>query len=293
LETKIKKMMKRKIFFRELKSYTISTIALFVMALAWTGFLIPNKILGGGVNGIATMLFWTTGLSTGITIVVVNLVLVLVALRIIGSGFGLKTVYSIVVLSAMFSILQYYIKEPFVTDKFMAAIIGGIMGGTSIGLVFTQGGSTGGTDIVALIVNKYRNISPGKIILLLDVFIISSSYFVFQSIETLVYGFVVMGVTSYTIDLVLTGNKQSVQLFVFSKNAEAIADRVTKETGRGVTLMKGTGWYTKTEHSILLIMAKKMESSQLFRIIKDVDPDAFVSLNTVMGVYGKGFDEIR
>ena len=167
-------MMKRKIFFRELKSYTISTIALFVMALAWTGFLIPNKILGGGVNGIATMLFWTTGLSTGITIVVVNLVLVLVALRIIGSGFGLKTVYSIVVLSAMFSILQYYIKEPFVTDKFMAAIIGGIMGGTSIGLVFTQGGSTGGTDIVALIVNKYRNISPGKIILLLDVFIISS-----------------------------------------------------------------------------------------------------------------------
>jgi uncharacterized membrane-anchored protein YitT (DUF2179 family) len=142
-------------------------------------------------------------------------------------------------------------------------------------------------------VNKYHNISPGKIILLIDVFIISSSYFIFQSIETLVYGFVVMGVSSYTIDLVLTGFKQSVQLFVFSKNAEVIADRITRETGRGVTLIKGTGWYTKKEHSVLMVMAKKMESQQLFRIIKEVDPAAFVSLNTVMGVYGKGFDEIR
>jgi uncharacterized membrane-anchored protein YitT (DUF2179 family) len=286
-------MGKQKLIIREIKSYIISTIALFVMALGWTGFLIPNKILGGGVNGIATMLFWTTGLSTGITIVAVNIVLILIALRIIGSGFGVKTVYSIVVISAMFSILQYYIKEPFVTDRFMAAIVGGVLSGTSIGLVFTQGGSTGGTDIIALIVNKYHNISPGKIILLIDVFIISSSYFIFQSIETLVYGFVVMGVSSYTIDLVLTGFKQSVQLFVFSKNAEVIADRITRETGRGVTLIKGTGWYTKTEHSVLMVMAKKMESQQLFRIIKEVDPAAFVSLNTVMGVYGKGFDEIR
>jgi uncharacterized membrane-anchored protein YitT (DUF2179 family) len=286
-------MGKQKLIIREIKSYIISTIALFVMALGWTGFLIPNKILGGGVNGIATMLFWTTGLSTGITIVAVNIVLILIALRIIGSGFGVKTVYSIVVISAMFSILQYYIKEPFVTDRFMAAIVGGVLSGTSIGLVFTQGGSTGGTDIIALIVNKYHNISPGKIILLIDVFIISSSYFIFQSIETLVYGFVVMGVSSYTIDLVLTGFKQSVQLFVFSKNAEVIADRITRETGRGVTLIKGTGWYTKKEHSVLMVMAKKMESQQLFRIIKEVDPAAFVSLNTVMGVYGKGFDEIR
>jgi len=283
----------KKRFFQEIKSYSITTIALFVMALGWTGFLIPNKILGGGVNGIATMLFWTTDLSTGITIVVVNIVLILIALRIIGSGFGVKTVYSVVVISAMFSILQYYIKAPFVTDRFMAAIVGGVLSGTSIGLVFTQGGSTGGTDIIALIVNKYHNISPGKIILLIDVFIISSSYFIFPSIETLVYGFVVMGVSSYTIDLVLTGFKQSVQLFVFSKNAEVIADRITRETGRGVTLIKGTGWYTKNEQSVLMIMAKKMESQQLFRIIKEVDPDAFVSLNTVMGVYGKGFDVIR
>ncbi|MFZ4464781.1 MAG: YitT family protein [Bacteroidales bacterium] len=286
-------MEKRKIIFREIKSYIIITIALFIMALGWTGFLIPNEILGGGVNGIATLLFWSTGLSTGVTIIAVNFVLIIIALRIIGSGFGVKTVYSILVLSAMFSFLQYYIKAPFVTDKFLAAIVGGIMGGSSIGLVFTQGSSTGGTDIVALIVNKYRNISPGKIILLLDVFIISSSFLLFRSIETLVYGFVVMGVSSYTIDLVLTGNKQSVQLFIFSKKPQQIADRIGKETGRGITFIRGTGWYTKSEHNILMVVVKKMESSQLFRIIKEEDPDAFVTLNTVMGVFGKGFDEIR
>lgn len=286
-------MEKRKIIFSEIKSYIIITIALFIMALGWTGFLIPNEILGGGVNGIATLLFWSTGLSTGVTIIAVNFVLIIIALRIIGSGFGVKTVYSILVLSAMFSFLQYYIKAPFVTDKFLAAIVGGIMGGSSIGLVFTQGSSTGGTDIVALIVNKYRNISPGKIILLLDVFIISSSFLLFRSIETLVYGFVVMGVSSYTIDLVLTGNKQSVQLFIFSKKPQQIADRIGKETGRGITFIRGTGWYTKSEHNILMVVVKKMESSQLFRIIKEEDPDAFVTLNTVMGVFGKGFDEIR
>jgi uncharacterized membrane-anchored protein YitT (DUF2179 family) len=286
-------MGKQKLIFREIKSYIIITIALFIMALGWTGFLIPNEIIGGGVNGIATLLFWSTGLSTGVTIIAVNFVLIIIALRIIGSGFGVKTVYSILALSAMFSVLQYYIKTPFVTDKFLAAIVGGIMGGSSIGLVFTQGSSTGGTDIVALIVNKYRNISPGKIILLLDVFIISSSFLLFRSIETLVYGFVVMGVSSYTIDLVLTGNKQSVQLFIFSKKPQQIADRIGKETGRGITFIRGTGWYTKSEHNILMVVVKKMESTQLFRIIKEEDPDAFVTLNTVMGVFGKGFDEIR
>lgn len=286
-------MGKQRLILSEIKSYIIITIALFIMALGWTGFLIPNEIIGGGVNGIATLLFWATGLSTGVTIIAVNFVLIIIALRIIGSGFGVKTVYSILVLSAMFSVLQHYIKTPFVTDKFLAAIVGGIMGGSSIGLVFTQGSSTGGTDIVALIVNKYRNISPGKIILLLDVFIISSSFLLFKSIETLVYGFVVMGVSSYTIDLVLTGNKQSVQLFIFSKKPQQIADRIGKETGRGITFIRGTGWYTKSEHNILMVVVKKMESTQLFRIIKEEDPDAFVTLNTVMGVFGKGFDEIR
>ncbi len=280
--------------FDHFKQYAIITLGLLIMAFGWTAFLIPNDLLGGGVSGIATLIFWSTGLSTGITIFAVNIVLVLVSLRVLGFGFGVKTVYSIVVLSVFFSVLQMYFTEPpLVADKFLSAIVGGILGGASVGIIFTQGGSTGGTDIVAMMVNKYRNISPGKIILFIDVFIISSSYIILQSIETLVYGFVVMGVASYTIDLVLTGNKQSVQLFVFSSKAKEIADRIGNESGRGVTFIKGTGWYSKSEHDIIMVIVRKMESPQIFRIVRDEDPDAFVSLNTVMGVYGKGFDLIR
>lgn len=277
-----------------LKEYTIITFGLFVMALGWTAFLIPNKILGGGVSGIATVIFWGTGLPVGVSVFAINAVLILFALKILGTGFGMKTIYSIFVLSGFFALLQYYIREPFVTDRFMASVVGAVMSGSSMGLIFTQGGSTGGTDIIAMIVNKYRNISPGKIILFLDVFIISSSYLLPDiHIETLVYGFVVMAVASYVIDLIITGNKQSVQLFIFSKKASAIADRIGNETGRGVTFIKGVGWYTKSENDILMIIVKRMEYHEVFRIVKQEDPDAFVSLSSVMGVFGKGFDTMR
>jgi uncharacterized membrane-anchored protein YitT (DUF2179 family) len=278
---------------REIKAYAVITIGLLVMTIGWTAFLIPNEILGGGVTGVATLIFWASGLPVGVTIFAVNALLLVLAIRVLGFGFGVKTIFSVVVLSGLFSVLQYYIREPFVTDRFMAAIIGGIMSGAGVGIVFTQGGSTGGTDIVAMLINKYRNISPGKIILLLDVFIISSSFILFRSIETLVHGFVVMAVASYVIDLILTGNKQSVQLFIFSRKASEIADRIGTETGRGVTFIRGTGWYTKTESDILLIIVRRNESPQIFRIIKQIDPDAFMSLNNVMGVYGKGFDVIK
>lgn len=286
-------MTRNKTFFGELKSYSIITIGLFIMALGWTAFLIPNEILGGGVSGIATLIFWSTGLPVGVSVLAINAVLIVFALRILGAGFGVKTIYSIAVLSGFFALLQYYIKEPFVTDKFMASVVGAVLAGSSMGLIFTQGGSTGGTDIVAMIVNKYHNVSPGKIILLLDVFIISCSFIIFRSIEPLVYGFVVMAVVSYSIDLIITGNKQSVQLFIFSKKASSIADRIGSETGRGVTFIKGVGWYTKTENDILMIIVKRMEYPEVFRIVKQEDPDAFVSLSSVMGVYGKGFDAMR
>lgn len=211
-------MTKKLKIFNEIKAYSLISIGLFIMALGWTAFLIPNELLGGGVTGIGTLIYWTTGLPVAVTFLAVNVILLIIGIRILGFGFGIKTIFSIVVTSGLFAVLQYYIREPFVTDRFMAAIIGGIMGGAGIGIVFTQGGSTGGTDIVAMIINKYRNISYGKVILALDVVIISSSFLIFRSIETLVHGFVIMAVASYVIDLILTGNKQSVQIFVFSKN---------------------------------------------------------------------------
>ncbi len=284
---------RKKSIWSEVKAYGIITVGLFVMALGWTAFLIPNEILGGGVTGISTLIFWSTGLPVGVSVAAINAVLLVFALRILGRGFGVKTIYSIAVLSGFFALLQYYIREPFVTDKFLASIVGAGLAGSAMGIIFTQGGSTGGTDIIALIINKYRNITPGKIILAIDVVIISSSWLIFRSIEPLVYGFVVMSVVSYAIDLIITGNKQSVQLFIFSRKPEAIADRIGNELGRGVTFIRGKGWYTKTENDILMIIVRRTEYPQVFRIVKEEDRDAFVSLSTVMGVYGQGFDVMR
>ena len=291
----------KKKILEEVKRYLIITLALFVMDLGWTAFLIPSHLMGGGVSGIATLIFWATGLSTGISVFVINAILLAIALKIIGPSFGIKTAYSIVMASVFMSLLQHYITDPilagtmkpFVSDNFLAAILGGGLAGVSIGVAFTQGGSTGGTDIIAMIVNKYRNISQGRVILICDIIIIGCSYLVFHSIESIIYSFVVLGVCSYCIDLVLTGNKQSVQAFIFTSKPAEVADRITSEVHRGVTTIKGTGWYTKHEGDILMVVTHKREAQQILRIVKDEDPKAFMTMNTVMGAYGKGFEEIR
>ena len=287
----------------EVKRYVIITFALLMMAFGWTAFLIPNHVLGGGVSGIATLIFYATGISTGMSVFVINAILVLISLKILGPSFGIKTVYSIVVASVFFYVLQRYITEPmlagemplFVDEKFLSALIGGGMAGISIGIALTQGGRTGGTAIVAMMVCKYRNISQGKVILFLDVIIISCSYFVVESdkIQTIIYGFVTMGICSYCIDLVLTGNKQSVQAFIFTSHPEKVADRIINEMHRGVTVIKGTGWYTKRDGDILMVVTHKRESQQIFRIVKEEDPRAFMTMNTVMGAYGQGFEMIK
>jgi uncharacterized membrane-anchored protein YitT (DUF2179 family) len=268
-------------------------MALFVNALAWTAFLIPSGIVGGGVTGASTLVFFATGIPVAITFLIVNVFLIIFGIKSLGYGFGIKTVYAIIVLSAFLGLLQQLISDPVVDDKFMAAIIGGILGGASVGVVFTQGGSTGGTDIIATIINKYRNISQGRLILYMDLGIISSSYLIFQSIEIVVYGYVTMAVASYTIDMLLMGHKRSVQLFIFSKKHEIIADTISNEIKRGVTILQGQGWYTKAETPVLMAVVKRYESSNLFRIIKEIDPEAFITVGSVMGVYGKGFDPIK
>ncbi|MCF0200062.1 MAG: YitT family protein [Bacteroidales bacterium] len=285
----------------EIKRYFIITLALLVMDFGWTAFLIPNHLMGGGVSGIATLIYWATGLSTGISIFVINGILLLIALKLIGPSFGIKTAYSIVMAAAFMSLLQYYITDPilagkmqpFVQDHFLAAILGGALTGVSIGLAFTQGGSTGGTDIIAMIVNKYRNIPQGRVILFCDIIIIGCSYLVNKSIESIIYSFVVLSVCSYCIDLVLTGNKQSVQAFIFTSKPEKVADRIVNEMHRGVTTIKGKGWYSKHEGDILLVVTHKREAQLILSIVKDEDPQAFMTMNMVMGAYGKGFEQLR
>ncbi len=280
-------------FFKDFKAYSIITLGLFINAIGWTAFLIPAEITGGGITGVATVIFYATKIPVWIPYLIINSILILISIKILGKSFGIKTIFATATLSLFFYILQGIIVEPIVTENFMSSVIGGILAGVGVGIVFSQGGSTGGTDIIAMIINKYRNISPGKVILYADVIIITSSFLIFKSIEKIVYGYVTMAVTAYAIDLLLTGAKRTVQLFIFSKKHEKIAEKIASDVHRGITLIDGTGWYSKQESKILMVLVKKQESNNLLRIIKDIDPDAFISVNSVMGVYGKGFDRIK
>jgi len=276
-----------------LRSYGIITFGLFVNALGWTVFLIPAEITGGGITGVSSLLFYAFHFRVGLSYLIMNSLLILVGIKSLGRSFGVKTIYATLVLSLFLSLLEGVVTEPIVDENFMSAVVGGILAGVGVGLAISQGGSTGGTDIIAMMVNKHRNISPGRILLYLDIIIISSSYLVFQSIEKMVYGYVSMAVTAYTIDMVLTGAKRTVQMFILSKRHEIIANRISSEINRGITILHGKGWYTQQDTKILMILVRKYESNHILKIIKETDPDAFISVNNVMGVFGYGFDRIK
>jgi uncharacterized membrane-anchored protein YitT (DUF2179 family) len=279
--------------FSLIQIYTVMVIGLALYAFGVTAFLLPVKITAGGVTGISMLIFYATGLPMGYPYFAINTFLVILAIRILGTSFGLKTIFSMVVISLLFNIMQVLIKEPLIKDMFLSSVLGGILCGVGLGITFNQGGSTGGTDIIAMIINKYRNVSPGKIILYCDVIIITSSFFVLSSVEKLVYGYVTMWIVAYSIDAFLTGAQQSVQLFIFSEKYEQIADFINTESRRGLTIIEGTGWYTKKQVKMIMTVVRKRESPQIFQKIKEIDPEAFISQGSVMGVYGKGFDEIR
>jgi uncharacterized membrane-anchored protein YitT (DUF2179 family) len=290
--------MKIKSILKTIKAYIIISIGIFMYAFAWKAFLIPNEITGGGVAGMATVLYFVSGakISTGITILIVNAILLTIAFYVLGKGFGAKTIYGVVFLSFMFSFLKSpeAISNQFnESDKLICAIIGGILSGAGVVLTFRQGGSTGGTDIVAMILNKYYNTTPGKVFLYCDLVIIGLSYFINHDIRTIIYGYVMMGVFSYTVDLLLSGNKQSVQILIFSRKYDEIADSVVSLKKRGVTALDATGWYTQDTSKVLIVLVRKHELNDVYRIVKSIDPDALISVANVMGIFGKGFDIIK
>ncbi|MDR2026137.1 MAG: YitT family protein [Prevotellaceae bacterium] len=283
---------------KTVKAYIVISVGIFIYAFAWKAFLIPNEITGGGVAGIATVLYFVSGakISTGITILIVNAILLTVAFYVLGKGFGAKTIYGVVFLSLMFTFLKSpeSISGQFnESDKLICAIIGGMLSGVGVVLTFRQGGSTGGTDIVAMILNKYYNTTPGKVFLYCDIVIIGLSYFINHDLRTIIYGYVMMGVFSYTVDLLLSGNKQSVQILIFSRKYKEIADSVVFLKKRGVTALDATGWYTQEATKVLIVLVRKQELNDVYRIIKSIDADALISVAHVMGVFGKGFDIIK
>ncbi len=280
-------------YFMQIRSYTVMAIGLALYAFGVTAFLIPLKIAAGGVTGLSMLVYYATGFGTGYTYFIINIFLVLIAIKVLGANFGVKTIFSMTIIAIMLNIMQRYVNEPILKDMFLSSVLSGILGGIGIGLIFNEGGSTGGTDIIAMIINKYRNISPGRIIMYCDVLIIASSYLVLHSVEKLVYGYVSMWVVAYSIDAFLTGAQQSVQLFIISAEYEAIANVINHESRRGLTMFDATGWYTQKGVKVIMTVVRKRESPDIFRKIKALDPNAFISLNSVMGVYGKGFDKLK
>jgi len=280
--------------FQEIQDWIVIVFGLFLYSFGWTGFLLPNGITSGGVTGIGAIVYFATKIPVGATFFCINGVLLLISIKIFGFKFSLKTIINVIILTFLLSVFQVIIKEPLVKgEPFMSCILGGVLCGLGLGLVFNFKGSTGGTDIIALIINKYHNISIGKGLLICDLLIICSSYIVFYSIEKIVYGIVVMGVITYSVDMVLNGARQSVQFFIFSDKYEEIADTIIEQAQRGCTILDGTGWYTKKTTKVIVVMAKKTESVTIFRIVKNIDPDAFISQSSVIGVYGEGFEQIK
>ncbi len=299
-----------------LKEYFLVTFGILIYVLGWTIFLVPNNMVGGGVTGISSIVQYATGgaVKMGYTYFIINSGLIIAGVLTLGKSFGGKTVFAIIIASVGLNLFQELIpiESPFIqafvlqdNNKLMCTIMGGIMVGVGIGMTMSAGGSTGGTDIIALIVNKYRNISPGRMILIMDVIIIGSSILVpsyaadgklvpfVDKILTVVYGLILITVNSYVLDLYLSGSRQSMQLFILSRKYPEIADAIAKDLRHGVTVLEGEGWYTKQPCKVLMVIIRKTDLNLCLRYIKTIDPDVFMSVSSATGVYGRGFDAIK
>lgn len=288
------KELKNNIWF-QLKDFIFIILGSFSYALAWQGFLIPNQLTTGAVTGLASIIYYAFGTPpVDVTYAVANVILLIFALKILGLKFCIRTIFGVFFCWLFLHILPLWIPNGLVQgDTFMASVIGGILCGIGLGVVFTSNGSTGGTDIIAAMVNKYRNVSFGKMLLYIDIIIISSSYLVFHDVQRVIYGYIIMFITTTVCDMIINGIRASVQLLIFSDKWEDIAESISNELQRGVTVLDGMGWYTKKPKKVLVVVAKRTQITQIERLIKNIDNNAFISQSAVSAVYGQGFDKIK
>lgn len=283
--------------------YFVMTVGTFVFVMAWTSFLQPNNLASGGLTGFSTILDYATQgrIPMDVTYALLNVLLLVAGFLFLGRAFGFKTIYVIALSSLLFWLLPEYFPQLEVVDpeldKIMVVLIGGAMESVGIGMILLRGGSTGGTDIVAMILNKYWPISPGKVYLYSDIFIIASLLLIPTEqgggLVNMIYAYVMMLTFSFGVDFVLLGNKSSVQLLVFSKKYKEIADHIIYDVQRGVTALQSVGWYSQQESKVLLIILRKYQMNEVINEIKRIDKDAFVSVSSANSVYGEGFEEIK
>ena len=276
------------------KDYLMITVGLLCYCFGYSAFLLPEKIVTGGVTGLASLLYFGFEWNVAITYYVINAILLAIAFRTVGKQFVIRTIIGATIATLLLGIMVPLFKEPIVAQQpFMNVIIGAVLCGMGLGIVFTHNGSSAGTDIIAAMVTKHSNSSFGRTMIYVDMLIISSSYIIFHTRDKIVYGLIFMFICSIAADMVIDSNRQSVQFMIFSKKWKEIADAITQEAHRGCTVLTGTGWYTQQEATILLVMSRNYESMHIFRIIKAIDPDAFVSQAKIKGVYGEGFDHVK
>ena len=289
------------------KEYVMMTVGMFCYAFGWIGCILPAKCMGGGASGLSLLIYYATGetITIGVMVFIINAILLLIAGFIVGWKFGIKTIFCVCMLSFAMSTMQTIFTLPDGTimdifhldNRLLSTLLGGIFSGVGVAISFAQGGSTGGVDIVAMIINKYRTVSYGKIVRSIDSVIIAAALLLPESanigIDGVVYGFVMTAVFSYVVDMLMTGNQQSNQIMIVSKDYQAMADAMNNTALRGATVIDAKGWYSKQQHNIVMVVCRKRDTPTILKIVKEVDPDAFITIGSVMGVYGKGFEALN
>lgn len=291
--------------FHELKDYSLISAGVILYAIGVTVFMLPYSLTTGGVAGIASIIYYVTGVEVQVTYVIINIILLIIAIKELGIRFCMKTIYAVFLMTFVLWLFQRIIEVPDAAhegtmmlpkligdESFMACVLGAILCGSGVALCFENNGSTGGTDIIAAIVNKHRNMSLGSVIMACDVVIISSCYFIFHDWFRVIYGFVMLFICSTTIDYWMHRRHQSVQFMIFSRNPDAIADAIV-DTHHGVTILDGEGWYTHTDRKVIVSIIRRRDQTLMQRIIKRIDPYAFISMTDASGVWGEGFDKFK
>jgi len=287
--------------FKTIKEYIIMTIGMCLYSFGWIGCVLPAKSTSGAASGLAIVI--STALENsfgwdikiGTIVLCINVVLLIAAGFILGWNFGIKTIYCIFVLSMSMNVWQEILPAAdfLHLDRFLSMVVGGVITGFGVAMALMQGGSAGGTDILAMIINKFRAISYGRIIFILDLLIIASSLTVGFSIDAAIYGYIMTLVFGYTVDMILAGNKQSSQVFIISPKYEEITTALNYELGRGVTLLDSEGGYTHRRSKMVMVVCSNRETPTVLNFVKRIDPDAFITVGSVMGVYGRGFQPIK
>lgn len=290
-------IIRKRQFQLMLKDYVVILFGITLYSIGYNAFILPEKIVMGGVTGISSILYYAFGWNPAILIWVINVSLLAIAFKFISREFTIRTIVGVTLLSLMIGftkpIFELY---PLITpgeDKFMHVLIGGLLAGAGLGMVFVHNGSTGGTDIIVALINKFSRMSMGRALQLIDIIIISSSYVLFHSFELIVYGVVFTLVASFMVDYVVNGSRQTVQFLIISKRYQEMADAMNNKLHRGVTVLHGEGWYSKKDVEVIMVLCRKYESQYAFNLIKSIDPEAMVSQTFCQGVFGEGFDKIK